>query len=112
MGHLSHAIQFQETGQSLDGVESAEDGIDGFGITRVLLQHEGTALDGRQVLARFQDKIRQELRILRQRIGLGFRRRRGNGAGLQGLLHGCHTRFERARKGIASGRILRVQRRA
>jgi hypothetical protein len=99
-------IQFQKTGQSLDSVEGTEDGIDRFGVSRVVLQYEGKTLDGRQMFAGFQHKIGQQFRILRQRIGRGFWRGRRNGARIQGLLHGCHTAFELVRKRVARGAVL------
>ena len=51
-----------------DGVESAKDRMDGFGVGGVLIERQQLQLDGGQMFSGFQNEIVQQFRIARQRV--------------------------------------------
>ena len=76
---------FEEAGQTLDRMEAAENGVQRFGIGGLALQREDLGFDIGQVLAAFDDKIGDQLRVLCQECG---RRRRRAAAGVERFLEG------------------------
>ncbi len=78
--HFLDRRELEEAGQTLDGVESPKDRVDGIRIAGLPFEGEQALLDGGQMLARFHDEIGDQFRVLRQRVD-GWRARGRQGRG-------------------------------
>ena len=68
VGDLADRVQIQEPGHAFDGVESTENRMNRLGIGGILIERQQLQLDRGQVLARFQNEIVQQLRIVSQGV--------------------------------------------
>ena len=71
MGKLLNLPQLQKSGQAFNGVETAENGIQSFGVTGIALDGQNLRLQASQMFAGFQHEVGKQFGIFGQRVRAG-----------------------------------------